>query len=305
MSHTQQVDLLGVPSDLGANMRGANMGPAAIRIAGLKEKIEIQGYQVQDLGDLAVPIRDALSQKIQDEKFLEPLSKLCGELEATVFESLSRSHLPIVLGGDHSQAIGTISGVSRYYSSKNEKIGVVWVDAHADINTPESSPSGNIHGMPLSVLLGQGHQQLTEIGGNGAKIAAENVALIGIRTIDDQEKQCLKRAGVRYFSMRDIDERGMFQVMREAIAAASQDTAAIHLSFDIDGIDPRYAPGVSTPVSGGLTLREAHLALEMLYETKKICSMEFVELNPYTDVGAQSANLVVDLVLSALGKSIV
>ncbi|MFW7380356.1 MAG: arginase [Oligoflexus sp.] len=305
MSVNRTVEILGVPSDLGANIRGANMGPAALRIAGLKKKIEIQGYHVTDLGDLHVPIRDALPENIQNDKYLVPLIELCEKLCDQTEEILDRQHLPIIVGGDHSQAIGTISGVSRYFRKKQQKIGLIWIDAHADINTPQSSSSGNIHGMPLAVLLGNGHEGLKKIGYEGAKIAPENTALIGVRTIDDEEKRILKEAGIHYYSMRNIDELGMFRVMKDAIAHVSQGTSGIHISFDIDGIDPRHAPGVSTPVSGGLTFREAHLALEMLYETNMICSLEFVELNPFTDVGAQSANLTVDLILSALGKSIV
>ncbi|SMF79065.1 arginase [Pseudobacteriovorax antillogorgiicola] len=281
------------------------MGPAALRIAGLKKKIEIQGYKVRDIGDLFVPVRDSLSQEIQDEKFLQPLTQICEDLCGKTHNAVQSGNIPLVVGGDHSIAIGTISGIAKHHKEQGGELGVVWVDAHADINTPDSSPSGNIHGMPLATLMGDGHPELCKIGGDGPKLKPENVALIGIRTIDDDEKRVLKASGVNYYSMRDIDERGMFRVMKEAIEKVSANTKALHVSFDIDGIDPRYAPGVSTPVSGGLTLREAHLLLEMLYETKKLGSLEFVELNPYTDVGAQSANLTVDLILSALGKSIV
>ena len=305
MTVEKNVEIIGVPSDLGANIRGANMGPAALRIAGLKQKIEIQGYHVQDQGDLHVPIRDSLSQDIVDERFLTPITALCTRLAKSTREVLERHHLPIVVGGDHSIAIGTIAGVSDFYREQSKKIGLVWVDAHADINTPSTSPSGNIHGMPLAALLGHGHEKLVNIGFDGPKVLPQNVALIGIRTIDDREKQVLKSLGVNYYSMRDIDEKGMFHTMTEAIERVSEGTDAIHLSFDVDGIDPQHAPGVSTPVSGGLTFREAHLALEMLYETNLISSMEFVEVNPYTDVGAQTSILTVDLILSALGKSIV
>lgn len=305
MSFDKVIEIIGVPSDLGANMRGANMGPAALRIAGLKKKIEIQGYQVRDLGDLHVPVRDSLSDEIQEEKFLTPLSELCADLSSHCYESLTKGSFPLIVGGDHSLAIGSIAGISKYFREKKQKLGVIWVDAHADINTPSSSPSGNIHGMPIATLLGEGHSCLTSVGGTDPKFDPHNLALIGIRTIDDHERSVLKRSGIRYFTMRDIDEMGMFKVMQQAITAVSDGTDGIHLSFDIDGIDPRHAPGVSTPVSGGLTFREAHLALEMLHETQKMCSLEFVELNPYTDVGAQSANLTVDLILSALGKSIV
>lgn len=305
MPHKEVIEIIGVPSDLGANMRGANMGPAALRIAGLKDKIEVQGYQVADKGDLHVPIRDSLPQEIQDSCFLQPLEQLCQELYQSVYGVLKNEHMPLVVGGDHSIAIGTIAGAAQHMRDQGKELGVVWVDAHADINTPESSPTSNIHGMPLATLLGQGHSSLCNIGGWAPKIKPENVALIGIRTIDDEEKLQLKKSGINYYSMREIDEKGMFSVMTEAIHQVSSGTGGIHLSFDLDSIDPRHAPGVSTPVSGGLTFREAHLILELLYETGKICSLEFVELNPFTDVGAQSSNLTVDLILSALGKSIV
>lgn len=286
-------------------MRGANMGPAALRIAELKDKIEALGYKANDLGDIHVPVRDSLSKEIQDKKFLEPLIDICQDLSDSCYQSVKGGKFPIVIGGDHSIAVGTISGVARHHIDNGDDLGVIWVDAHADINTPSSSPSGNIHGMPLATLMGDGHRELCDIGGSHQKIKPENVALIGIRTIDEIEKKLLKESGVNYYSMRDIDERGMSSVMTEALEKITKKTKSLHVSFDIDGIDPRHAPGVSTPVSGGLTYREAHLLLEMAFETNKVGSLEFVELNPYTDVGAQSAHLTVDLILSALGKSIV
>ena len=305
MAVKKKIDIIGVPSDLGANMNGANMGPSAIRIAGLKKQVESLGYEVRDLGDITVPVKDSLPQSDHDARFLQPITDICKELANITLDSYESNHTPIVLGGDHSIAVGTISGASAYFRKRNQKMGLVWVDAHADCNTPTSSPSGNIHGMPLSTLLDQGHSCLREIGGPGSKVDADKVALIGIRTIDDVEKKILRESGIQYYSMRDIDEQGMYQIMKKAIAAVSKDTAGIHLSFDIDGIDPNYAPGVSTPVGGGLSFREAHLLLEMLCETEKLTSLEFVELNPFTDVGAQTANLVVDLIQSALGKTIV
>jgi arginase len=303
MHRQRTIEIIGVPSDLGANIRGANMGPASLRIANLKLKVEQQGYSVVDLGDLHVPIRESLPLKVQQEKYLTPIKELCENLATSTEAILDRQHIPLVLGGDHSIAIGSVSGVLRHFEKQNQHVGMVWFDAHADVNTPATSPSGNIHGMPLAVLIGKGHPELTAI--STSKIRPQNCVLIGIRNIDDEEKRILRESGIRYFTMRDIDEKGMFAVMREAIKYASDGTAGIHVSFDIDGIDPRYAPGVSTPVSGGITLREAHLAMEMLSETQKIVSLEFVELNPFTDVGAQSANVTVDLLLSALGKSIV
>lgn len=299
------IEIFGVPSDLGANIQGALMGPPAIRISGLKKQIEAIGYDVLDRGNLEVPVRDALGPKARDTFYLEALTVLCQDLCQKTKDSMAAGHLPLVLGGDHSLAIGSISGISSWYASEGKKTGLIWVDAHADINTPESSDSGNIHGMPLATLLGRGHKALTDIGFAGAKVRPENVALLAIRNIDSIEKELLRKSGISFFTMRDIDEQGMYPVMQQALAVATRGTDAIHLSFDLDGIDPRHAPGVSTPVVGGLNFREAHLLLEMLAETGRLGSMEFVELNPYTDHDAQTSKLTVDLICSALGKSII
>ena len=305
MNKVRNVEINGVPSDLGANIRGANMGPAAIRIAGLVKKIESIGYKVSDRGDITVPVRDSLSEAIHQQKFLEPIIDICQELCDRTYSALKSDSIPLMIGGDHSVAVGSIAGVSKFYQEQQKDIGVIWVDAHADINTPDISPSGNIHGMPLATLLGDGHASLVNIGYPGAKVKPENVALIAIRNIDSIEKEMVKKSGVNYYTMRDIDEQGMSAVMKQAIEATTRNTAGVHLSFDIDGIDPVFAPGVSTAVPGGLSYREAHLLLEMLAETEKMTSLEFVELNPFTDQGPTSANLTVDLILSALGKSIV
>ncbi len=299
------VDIIGVPSDLGANIRGSNMGPAALRIAGLVDKVKAITSEVVDHGDIAVPVRDSLSDAIKETKFLEPITKICTELSEKIYESAKSGHVPLMIGGDHSLAMGSISGVAKHYNEQNQDIGVIWVDAHGDINTPSSSESGNIHGMPLATLLGDGHPDLLNLAYNGAKLKPENVTLIGIRDIDAVEKELLKKSGVNYYTMRDIDERGMFSIMSEAIEKTTANTAGVHLSFDIDSIDPVFAPGVSTPVPGGLSFREAHLLLEMLAESGKLTSLDFVELNPFTDQGPTSAYLTVDLILSALGKSIV
>ncbi|RZA26188.1 MAG: arginase [Proteobacteria bacterium] len=303
MSRQRTIEVIGAPSDLGANIRGSNMGPASIRIANLKKKIEQQGFGVIDLGDLHVPIRESVLPEIQKQKYLTPIRDICSSLADITEGIMDRGNIPITLGGEHSLAIGSIGGILRHYAKKKQELGLIWVDAHADVNTPTSSPSGNIHGMPLAVLLGQGHPELLQI--SAKKLRAQNTALIGIRNIDDEEKRILRESNIKFFTMREIDEKGMFHVMREAIAHASDGTEGIHVSFDIDGIDPRYAPGVSTPVSGGLTLREAHLCLEMIFETNKLVGMDMVELNPLNDQNAQTASLVVDLILSGLGKSIV
>ena len=304
-SSSPSVDIIGVPTDLGANIRGAIMGPSAIRICHIKEKIEKLGIEVKDQGDITIPVRESLSTDAAQEKYLSAIHDLCARLEKEVFDSLSRGSIPLTLGGDHSLAIGSISGVSRYYAEQQKDIGLLWVDAHGDINTPESSPSGNIHGMPLAALLGEGHSRLTSIGSSDPKIKPENVVLMGIRTIDGKERDMLRDSGIRYYTMREIDERGMYTVMQEALGILNKCSGGIHLSFDIDAMDPLHAPGVSTPESGGLSLREAHLVLEMLADTKKLKSMDFVELNPFNDISHKTSILCVDLVLSALGKSIV
>lgn len=299
------VTIIGVPSDLGANMRGANIGPAAIRIAGLHEKLKMLGCSIEERGDIVLPLREMLSQGDVQSKHRPAIIEVCQKLSAEVYESLKSGRKPIVLGGDHSIAMGTVSGVSRFAKDSRQSLGLIWIDAHADMNTPESTHTGNIHGMPLSVILGHGFPDLVSLEGGNVKVKPHNVALIGIRTLDSEEKELCRKSGVRYFTMREIDERGMAAVTREAIAVATNGTMGFHLSFDIDGIDPMYAPGVSTPVTGGLSYREAHLILEMLADTKKLLSMEFVELNPMRDIEHKTAGLVVDLVQSALGKSIV
>jgi arginase len=302
---SKTVRVIGVPLDLGANMRGANMAPSAVRIAELDDKIRVLGYDVFDVGDLPIPVRDTLAPEASREKYLPQIVDLCHRLEQEVHAALSLGEFPLTIGGDHSLAIGSISGASRFHRERGESMGLVWIDAHADLNTPASSPTGNIHGMPLSVLLGSGHRSLLQIGGEAVRVKPENVALIGIRTLDGEEKSLCRRSGIRYFTMREIDERGMHAIMKEALAVASQGTSGIHLSFDIDGVDPQYAPGVSTPVTGGLSYREAHLALEMLADSGLLRSMDFVELNPMTDISHKTAQLIVELAQSALGKSIV
>jgi arginase len=299
------VSIIGVPSDLGANMRGANIGPSAIRIAGLHEKLKMLGCNVEEMGDLSIPLREMLSNEEVSTKHKNAIIKICEALANEVFLALSRGRKPIVLGGDHSIGIGSITGASLYAKEQQGKLGVIWIDAHADMNTPQTTHTGNIHGMPLSVTLGYGFPELVNIGGFSPKVAPSNVALIGIRTLDSEEKDICRKSGIRYFTMREIDERGMHAVMKEAIQVVTNGTVGFHVSFDIDGIDPLYAPGVSTPVTGGISYREAHLILEMMADTRKLLSMEFVELNPMRDIEHKTAGLVVDLIQSALGKSIV
>jgi len=306
LNNIKNIDVFGVPSDLGANIRGTNIGPAAIRIAGLKRRLLDLDYTVVDQGDILVPVRESVSAADVEKKYLLSIRDICKTLSTKVFESHQRGSLPLILGGDHSIAVGSIDGAVRYHKSNNEKLGVIWVDAHADLNNPTSSPSGNIHGMPLALLLGDGSKELSDISESGQpSLKPDQVTIIGLRNIDGKEKELLKKSGVNYYTMRAIDEKGMYTMMTEIISEMSKKVSAIHLSFDIDGIDPQFAPGVSTPVSGGISYREAHLALEMIADTNLLRSAEFVELNPIKDQAQKTAELTVELIQSALGKSIV
>ena len=299
------VRIIGVPTDFGANIRGANMAPSALRIAGLHDKIKLLGWTVDDIGDIQVPIRETLDSTESNQQFLNAIVQIAKATAEKVEEALEAKTIPLVLGGDHCVAIGTVTGIANFFAKKSKKCGMIWIDAHADINTPETSLTRNIHGMPMSIIIGKGYKSFTELTLSAQKIDPKNIALIGIRMLDGAEKELLKSSGIRYFTMREIDERGMAVVMAEAIAVASLGTEGIHLSFDLDGIDPMYAPGVSTPVTGGISYREAHLLLEMLADTGKMTSMEFVEYNPIQDEKQKTANLITELIQSALGKSIV
>jgi len=267
-----KIDVIGVPADLGANKRGANMGPAAIRIAGLKEKLNLLGYEIHDKGDLQVPIREQIGETDKDAKYVDTITGVCKDLKSSVYESYQSGATPVVLGGDHSFAIGTLAAAQKWCVENGKKLGVVWMDAHADINTPESSYSDNIHGMPVAVCLGRGHEQLTSLF--ETSMSPGQFSLIGLRDIDGAEKSELTKSGVRFYTMRKLDEISMYTAMQETIKHLDAD--CIHLSFDLDGVDPMHAPGVSTPVTGGLSYREAHLALEMIADTGKLLSAEFV-----------------------------
>lgn len=287
---TARVDIVGVPMDLGASRRGVDMGPSAIRYARLHERLrELEVAQIVDHGNLAVPIREALQAKDDSAKYLDVIEAVCDELARVVEEGVRAGGVPIVLGGDHSIAMGTLAGLTR---ARSAPPGLVWIDAHSDINNPQSSPSGNVHGMPLWFALKNGYAR------------AESTVQIGLRDVDEIEKRLLRESGVRAFSMTDVDKLGMTAVMLEALAIAGADGRPIHVSFDMDGIDPSEAPGTGTPVKGGLSFREAHLAMEMLYESGQLRSIEMVEINPILDTRNQTASLAVGLICSALGKSI-
>lgn len=299
-----QVALVGVPLDLGAGRRGVDMGPSALRAAGAQARVEALGYDVSDWGDLPVKIQETQGPGDPRLKYLKEILEVCGLLRDRVGEAVAAGALPVVLGGDHSVAMGTIAGVSRQLRARDRKLGLVWFDAHADSNTPETSPSGNIHGMPLAAALGYGEPSLTGLAGFAPMVEASRASIVGLRDVDPAERVTVKASGVGAFTMRDIDERGMRAVMEQAIKRASAGTAGIHVSFDLDGIDPDFAPGVGTPSPGGISYREAHLAMEMLADTGKVVSAELVEVNPILDERNETAKLGVELLASLLGKKI-
>ena len=290
--------------DLGAGRRGVDMGPSAIRVANIHSRIASLGYQVEDLGNVAVEQAESSPSGPKRARYLAQIAETCLRLAEKVQRAAGQGKVPLVLGGDHSIAAGSISGIANHFHQRGEKVGVIWVDAHADMNTPQSSPSGNVHGMPLACLIGKGPKQLTHLFGYAPKVDPRNVALVGIRDVDALEAPHVKKSGVRAFTMRDIDEKGLPRVMAEAIEIASTGTAGIHLSFDMDSVDPDEAPGVGTPVRGGITYREAHLAMELLSDTARLVSLEVVEVNPVLDIANRTADLAVELMMSALGKRI-
>jgi arginase len=300
----RKITFIGVPLDLGAGRRGVDMGPSAIRSAGIHACVRGLGYDVEDAGDVEVQIQETQDPGDPRLKFLKEIRATCEDLRDRVAGTLQKGRMPVVLGGDHSIAMGTIAGVSRFHRAKGGKIGLVWFDAHGDMNTPETSPSGNIHGMPLAVALGLGEASLTGLAGKAPMVDGARAAVVGLRDVDAAERENLKDSGIGAFTMRDIDERGMRTVMEEAIKRASSGTEGIHVSFDLDGMDPEFAPGVGTPSPGGISFREAHLAMEMLADTERVISAELVEVNPILDQSNRTAHLAVGLLASLLGKKI-
>jgi arginase len=300
----KDVTLIGVPLDLGAGRRGVDMGPSALRVAGVLERLRGLGHQVEDSGDLAVKIPETQSLGDPKLKYLGEIMEVVGALRDRVDEALEAGTTPVVLGGDHSVAMGTIAGLARHFHRRKQKLGLVWFDAHADANTAETSPSGNIHGMPLAAVLGLGAPSLVNLAGFSPMVDGARAALVGIRDVDQAERANVKASGIGAFTMRDIDERGMRTVMEQAIKRATAGTAGFHVSFDVDGMDPEHAPGVGTPAPGGLSYREAHLAMVMLADTGKVVSGELVEVNPVLDLQNVTAKLGVELLTSLLGKKI-
>ncbi|HEY1743559.1 MAG TPA: arginase [Granulicella sp.] len=301
----RNIHILGVPLDLGASRRGVDMGPSAVRVAGLEAHLEALGHNVTDGGNIGVAIAETKHRGEENARYLKEIAETCTTVAQEVCKTLQRGMTPVILGGDHSVAAGSVSGVAEYYRSRQQKIGLIWIDAHSDLNTPETSPSGNVHGMPLAALLGLEPKSLADICGFSPKVLPENTVLIGVRDIDTTEKENIKRVGLTHvYTMRDIDERGMRAVMEDALRAAGHGTAGYQVSLDMDWIDPENAPGVGTPVRGGATYREAHLAMEIIADHGGMLSLEVVEVNPVLDERNRTADLAVELISSAFGKKI-
>jgi len=298
------VGILGVPLDLGAGRRGTDMGPSAIRLAGLTAGLERLGIEVRDQGYIAVAAPETRAPGRTDFRFGKEIHHTCVRLRDRVMAILAGGARPLVLGGDHSIAMGTVCGVAAHYAQNEAPIGLLWVDAHADLNTPDSSPSGNIHGMPLATLLGVGDPLLLGLGHTTPVIDKSKVAIIGLRSVDPGERAWIREQGIAHFTMKEIDAHGFSTCMREALEVVTSGTCGFHCSFDMDSLDPEAAPGVGTPVPGGLTYREAHLACELIAETDRLLSLEVVETNPMLDDRNKTGALAVELILSALGKTI-
>ena len=300
----QKIGIIGAPLGFGAGKKGVELGPAAMRLIRIKERIGELGYEVKDWGDVFIQQPDRPAAAGENPKYLKEMLAACNDLSASVGSILAQNQFPLVLGGDHSIAIGSLSGVTSHFHKRNESLGLIWFDAHADMNTPETSPSGNIHGMPLSSLLGHGVPELIKLNGFSPKFDVHHCVHIGARDVDAGERDLIRKLGMRFMTMREIDERGMSACIDEAIKIASQASAGYSVTFDVDAMDPVDAPGSGTLVRGGLTYREAHLALEKIADDGHMRSLELVEVNPILDVNNRTSELAVELVLSALGKTI-
>src|SRR5450631_3809323 len=299
-----KIRIIGVPMDLGASRRGVDMGPSALRVAGLQARLKQLGRHVEDIGNVSVPQPEEQPYGEKRARYLDEISSACKGLAEAVKKALDEDFTPLVLGGDHSVAVGTTAGTAAHFNKKGKRTGVIWLDAHGDMNTPDSSPSGNVHGMPLAAIMGYGPPELVDLMGFKPKAEPGNIVIVGARDLDAQERKIVKKSGIHVFTMRDIDERGMREVMSDALKYAMDDTGGIAVSLDMDFVDPSDAPGVGTPVRGGVTYREAHLAMEMIADSNAMASLEVVEINPVIDEHNRTALLGVELILSALGKKI-
>jgi arginase len=298
------VHIIGVSLDLGGNRRGVDMGPSAFRIAGLAERLTALGMTVVDEGDLVAPIPEIKAAGDPQKKYIRDIARVCEKLYKTSLSVLEKDAFPLVLGGDHSLAAGSVAATADYVRRSEGRIGVIWVDAHGDMNTPATSGSGNVHGMPLASLLGPEPAELSRIGGFSPKVLPQNTVLIGIRNLDEREKEIVRSAGVRVFTMKDIDRAGIASVTEQALGYASENTSGVHVSFDMDVCDPSIAPGVGTPVKGGLDYREAHMLMEIVADSGLMRALDLVEVNPILDDRNATAILGVELAASALGQKI-
>jgi arginase len=301
----REIEIIGVPLDLGQQRRGVDMGPSAVRAAGLASQLEALGHRVIDRGNVPVTVAETAHGGNDRAHFLKEIAECAEHTADAVQQALARKAIPIVLGGDHSIAAGSVAGVAQHFRALNQALGLIWIDAHSDINTPETSPSGNVHGMPVAALLGMEPAALSQLLGWSPKVLPQHTVLVGIRDVDEVERQTIRGAGITVFTMRDIDELGLRAVMEQAIAIAAKDTAGYHVSMDMDWVDPKEAPGVGTPVRGGATYREAHLAMEIIADRGGLLSFELVEVNPILDERNRTAELGVQLICSAFGKKIV
>ena len=299
------VHIIGVSLDLGGNRRGVDMGPSAFRIAGLAERLTALGVTVVDDGDLVAPIPEVKSFGDPSKKYIREIARVCEKLYKTSLTALEKGALPLVLGGDHSLAAGSVAATAEFVRRESKPIGLIWVDAHGDINTPASSTSGNVHGMPLAALLGPEPAELSRIGGVTPKVLPEHTVLIGIRNLDEREKEIVRASRVHVFTMKDIDRAGIASVVEQALAIAGKDTGGVHVSFDLDVCDPTIAPGVGTPVKGGLDYREAHMVMEMVADSGLLRALDLVEVNPILDDRNTTATLAAELASSALGQKII
>lgn len=304
MRKSTRIRMVGFPIDLGADRRGVDMGPSALRIADVDVKLEALGYTVIDEGD--IPIRNIEVQELQDAKlkYLPEVVAMSSVLANRVKSILDDGDFPLLFGGDHSMSVGSLAGISAHCKQEGKTLGVIWIDAHADMNTADTTPSGNIHGMPLAVAMGIGHPQLTSIGGDFPKLDPRNLAIIGLRSIDPGERELIKELGVAAFTMFDIDRLGMYEIASRVLEDMARSVDHLHISFDVDGVDPSVAPGVGTPVAGGLTLREAHVLMEMISHVDSYASLEVAEVNPILDDRNKTALFAADIISSSLGKRI-
>lgn len=300
-----QVRIIGVPMDLGASRRGVDMGPSAVRYTDLRERLVRLGHDVDDVGNVNVPLREDAARGAQrGARYLGAITDVCASVATRTREALDAGRMPVVLGGDHALAAGSIAGAAAYLRAKQQRLGAIWIDAHGDLNTPATSKSGNVHGMPLAALLGFGDAAMVGLAGDSPALRTTDVSLVGLRDLDAAERTHIKRWKLSAFTMRALDERGVRNVLEDAITVATKDTAGLWVSFDMDVIDPEEAPGVGTAVPGGMTYREAHLAMEMLADSGKLIGLDMVEVNPVLDERNRTAEIACELICSALGKRI-